>query len=162
MSRGRSTWRTWAIVACTGLGLIGAAPVTLAMATHQRQMASVGDVLLTDLDEGRTRVSVVFLVERGHETWLGRSQGDAWWRPGEDPVLERAQAEHLRAEVMPDDGRRPAYTVLYRANDPGGTAFIMIREGLASWGHKIGILLVAVSLMLSLPLPLWETARKRA
>ena len=63
---------------------------------------------------------------------------------------------------MPDDGRRPAYTVLYRANDPGGTAFIITREGFASWGHKVGILLVAVSLLLSLPLPLWESARKRA
>jgi len=159
--RRRLPQRMVLVALCTGLGLLCALPATFALMTTRTTMGRPLEVFIHPIDEQTARLAVLFEFETPHGTYMGWSQGNGWWREVADPVLPRDVAQ-ARAAVWRqafDSPRRTLFRVLYRANDPSGTAFILLETGFADWGQKIGIVLVAFSLLLSLPLPLWGDRR---
>jgi hypothetical protein len=140
------------ILCCSLAGLALAAPWWLGNVTHRRARGEVREVLVTPMGDGRARLSVVYDFAVGDVSWLGWEQDDGWLRAGPDPVLPLPEAlrraEELRGE------RRHAYPVLYRANDPSGTAFISLRRTGLWTAMQLGVVCVLVSLILSLPIPL--------
>lgn len=145
------------VALCTGIGLLCAVPATMALFTSRTTVGQPLEVFVVPVDADRAQLAVLYEFSTRDGTWLAWAQGNGWWRAGNDPVLPLAEAQQratrFRQEL--DSPRRIGYRVLYRANDPGGTAFILLEDGAASWGQKIGIVLVAFSLLLSLPLPVW-------
>ncbi len=145
------------VALCTGIGLLCAVPATAALFTSRTTMGQPLEVFVVPVDAEQAQLAVLYEFATPNGNWLAWTQGNGWWRAGADPVLPRAEAEQratrLRQEF--DSPRRTSYRVHYRANDPGGSAFILLEDGVASWGQKIGIVLVAFSLLLSLPLPVW-------
>lgn len=149
------------VAICTGIGLLCAIPATYASMTTRTTVGRPLEVFIHPVDEHTARLAVLFEFETPRGTWMGWSQGNGWWRAVADPVLPRAVAE-ARAAVWRqefDSPRRRIFRVLYRANDPSGSAFILLESGFVEWGQKIGIVLVTFSLLLSLPLPLWGEKR---
>ncbi len=156
------SWRVIAITICTGLGLALAWPYTWAALRHRQAWGFVREVLVEPLSGGQARFSVVYdftVPGDGGPTihWLGWTQAGPWLSPTDDPIMPLAEAtavaEHWRRDRERSEARgmrlAPA-KVLYRANDPGGTAFIVFQEGPGVWTHRVGIGLVIVSLVLCL------------
>lgn len=151
------------IAAVTALGLALAAPLTLVHLTHRLTWGELREVFVVPEGDGLASVRVAWEFTVGGEekrgersggtTWMAWQRDGGWARPAPDPVLPiaeaRAQAEQLRAEGLGQ--RRYRYRVLYRANDPGGSAFIQLGVGPATLAHRAGMLLVALSLLLCLP-----------
>lgn len=159
--RRRRPWRMLLVALCTGIGLLCALPATVALMTTRTTVGRPLEVFVHPVDEHTARLAVLFEYETPHGTWMGWSQGDGWWRAVPDPVLPRAVAEARAAAWRQefDSPRRRIFRVLYRANDPSASAFILLDTSFAEWGQKIGIVLVTFSLLLSLPLPIWGGQR---
>lgn len=120
--------------------------------TCQRAPGLLLEVFVAPLDDGQARLSVVYDFTEGNVTWMGGAQDSGWMVAGSDPVLPVAEAE-ARAEAMREHRPR-VYPVLYRANDPAGTAFISLNHGPAWLGLQGGMCCVLLALILSLPIPL--------
>ncbi len=161
---GMRPWRIATIAACTAFGLALAWPYTWASLRNDVTWGFVREVLVERLPGQSARLSVVydFTVrgELGPVTWLGWSQAGPWLTPVDDPVLPTAEAEALavawrgeRLRYEERGMRSPPCKVMYRANDPGGTAFILFQPGAGVWSHRLGVALVLTSLLLCLPIP---------
>lgn len=149
------------IAICTGCGLLAAAPATWALLRHDSTYGLPRDVFVADLGHDLAQVQIVYDFPTNQGTYLGYAQGTTWWQQGDAPILPKAEAAQLAEQVRTElDGQRRGYRVFYQVNDPSGTAFIIYHAGLAALGQKFGIGMVLVSLMLSLPLPIWTTRRR--
>ena len=157
-------WRAIAIAVCTSLGQLLAWPNTWAALRHEMAWGFVREVLVQPLPAGQARLAVVydFTVrgDSGPVTWMGWDQSGPWLSSAADPVMPIAEATALAEGWRRDRERSEAKgmrlapaKVMYRANDPGGTAFILFRQGPGVWTHRVGIGLVVLSLLLCL-LPL--------
>jgi hypothetical protein len=160
----RGAARMAAIASCTGIGLLLAAPATLALLLHRPARGYLIEVFVEPVSEDRARVSTIYQFDTGpSESWMGWTQDNGWWQGGADPILPRAEADALaetyRQEL--DAPHRISHRVFYQANDPGGTAFMVATSGAAAWGQKLGVVCVSLSLLMSLPLPLWSGRRQR-
>lgn len=143
-------------------GLVLAGPVSWVNLTHERSHGMVHDVFVVPLGDGTARISIVYDYAGLGQRWIGWDQDDGWMRAGPDPVLPLDQAtkraDVLRQAALGDGGRR-VYPVLFRSNDPAGSAFISLDRGPAWYGLQLGICCVAISLILSLPI--FTTAKAR-
>ena len=147
--------------------LILAGPATLAYLRYRAAWGDLREVVVTPLEDGRARVSVLYDFTVGSTpnrqgepvggtTWLAWGQDSGWFRPSDDPVLPlaeaRQRAERLRLTAS-DGQRRRLFRVFYRANDPAGTAFIQLGDGGGLTAYLVGMGFVVVSLLLCLPYP---------
>ncbi len=142
------------IVGCTSAALLLAGPFLWAWATHRAAAGQVLEVFFTPLGEGRVQVSVLYDFEigvaGGRQHVLGWRLADTWCRPIDDPVVSIEEAIAL-ARLRPSSERGTRGRVFYQANDPSATAFILPPDHPALRRNQLGMCLVLVSFVLSLP-----------
>jgi hypothetical protein len=132
------------------VGVLACVPFVRAVSELERAPAQILEVVLTPVGEDHRRVSVAFLFPVKGDARLEQlawGQGDGFFRLDEDPVLPAAEAEALREAIAV----RPYAQAWYRANDPGGTAFILAVDQERPWRrYLIGGLAAAAGLFLLL------------
>jgi len=159
----RSRARRWLVRGLFVLGVICALPAVLSLRGREAVGVQVREAFLTPVGPNQAQVSVIYDVDTPRGTWMAWGQGNAWWQRQADPIMPLAEAVNrvaaLRATL--DGMHRPVYRVLFDPNDPAGTALILFDAGIPAWGLKLAVVWVTLSLLLSLPLPLWERRRTR-
>ncbi len=154
----RSRVRRWLVRGLFVLGVICAMPAVFSLHGREAVGAQVREAFLTPVGAEQAQVSVIYEVDTARGSWMAWGQGNAWWQRQADPLMPLSAAASrvatLRATL--DGGRRPVYRVLFDPNDPAGTALILFDAGIPAWGLKLAVVWVTLSLLLSLPLPLWE------
>jgi len=145
------------MLSCSIVGLALAAPGSWINLTHRRTLGEIREIFVTPLPHGQAKLSIVYDFTDGDTTWMAWSQDDGWMRPGPDPIAAMAditaRSESLRNLALRGDHHH-VYPVMYRANDPAGTAFISLDRGPLWVGLQLGVVFVMLSLILSLPIPL--------
>jgi hypothetical protein len=131
-------------------GVLACVPFVRAAAELERAPGQILEVVLTPVGEDRARVSVAYLFRvkgSGRIDQVAWGQGDAFFRPTDDPELPTAEAEALRETIA----ARPFAQVWYDANDPGASAFILAVDQERPWRrYVLGGLAAAVGLFLLL------------
>ncbi len=167
MPERRTTWgwvRIVLIGACTGSGLIIAWPFPAACLRYQHATGSILEVFTTPVDAGHVSVSIAYEYSPNQDprcSILGYVQGDGDFRAMSDPVMSNSEAEAFRELLEPPGAARAAGRVFYEANDPVGSAFIITDARIGLRRLFIGMLLVTLSLVLSLPPPGWLGRRRK-
>lgn len=139
-------------------GLVAGMPMLWHHLTWRRSPGRVLEAFVTPLGDGRARVSCLYdftVDERGADVVaMGWQTADWWFRRRDDTVLPLAEAQRRAARVR----ARPDGSVFYRANDPEGTAFILLRVD-GGWGLS-GAAFTLLLLALALCLPPLRRARR--
>lgn len=144
--------------ALMAVGLVIAWPLVRAAVSYRPVRGEILDVIATPTDDGRMRVAIAYeypLPARG-ERAIGYRLSDERLHPVDDPVLDAAAADALRALAG-----RPV-RVYYDVNQPFDSAFMLTpvseRGGLRA---EHGAMLVMAGVVLSLIGQLGRLRRER-
>jgi hypothetical protein len=140
----------WLLVIAVNLtGLVLSGPMVFAYLRYHVVTGRINEAFVTPIDAQFARLSVHFDYRRptptGRYVYSGEVQGSATFRPGDDPVYPLDHAV-LLADALRDTGG----WVFFRENDPADTAFIITGLNPGRQRARVGLVLLAAALMLSL------------